>query len=513
MADNNDNNISRRDFLNYSLALSGGMMFGNTTSGKERPIENVSGQHGGEKPNILLIMPDEFNPAVSGPYGNSTVRTPALDKLAGEGVTFDNCYTNCPLCCPSRLSFISGKYPSQVGVWGNQCWLPDRDYPTMAPKLQKNGYETVLSGKMHFDKSRRYGFRELFPGWENQHKKTGLVHRRAPDDTSVNYQSWKGRSNSFHPGNDNPHIVGHDQKVTEHASRYLKNRSKDDQPFFMVAGYLAPHFPLTMPREYHKRYKGKVGMPDIPHGELQMQPRNYQQIRRGFGFVDMDPEVQQRGRELYYSAISWLDHQIGQLLRALENSEVGENTVVIFASDHGENMGRHGMWWKNNMYDSAARIPLIVRWPKRWKGNQRRTRVCSLLDINQTIMELAGAETPSDWHGDSMVSWLDDADSSWKDCAVSEYYAKHTSSGFTMFRSGDYKYVYHSKPLYSYPAERQFFDMKNDPAEFVNLNEVPDHQKKISSFHERMIAELGEHPDETEIRCNREIDKPYTRAD
>jgi choline-sulfatase len=252
-------------------------------------------------------------------------------------------------------------------------------------------------------------------------------------------------------------------------------------------------------------------MPEIPKGEIAMQPRNYQQIRRAFGFVDMDRDVQIKGREMYYAGVSWADHQIGQLLDALDNSEIGDNTVVIFTADHGANIGRHGMWWKNTMYDSSARIPLIVRWPKRWRGGQRRKKVCSLLDLNRTILDLAGAEPPSDWDGDSMLPWLDDNGSDWKDFAVSQYYANFTSSGFTMFRSGNYKYVYHAKPLWDYPRERQFFDMENDNKEFVDLKNVPDHQQKIKEYHRRMVNEVGEDPDETEVRCMREISKPYKR--
>ncbi|HKJ47381.1 MAG TPA: sulfatase-like hydrolase/transferase [Balneolales bacterium] len=512
MADEHNNQISRRDFLNYALALSGGMAVSKKGIAKNPMVENIFSGKKGKKPNILFIITDEFNPEISGPYGNKLVKTPALDKMAKEGVTFNNCYTNSPLCCPSRLSFISGKYTSRTGVWGNQCWLPDEKYPSIAHELQKEGYDTVLSGKMHFDKTRRYGFTELFPGWENQHIKTGLVDRRAPDDTSVNYASWKQRAKSFHTGSRSSHIIGHDEKVTKFASDYIQKRTDEDKPFFMIAGYLAPHFPLVFPKKYYEKYKGKIGMPNIPHGELQMQPRNYQQIRRGFGFVDMKPKVEIKGRELYYSGVSWVDHQIGNLLNVLDNSKVGEDTVVIFTADHGENMGRHGMWWKNNMYDSGAKIPLIIRWPKRWKGGQRRGKVCSLLDVNLTIMDLAGAKPPGDWNGDSMVSWLDNADASWKDFAISEYYAKYTSSGFVMFRTGKYKYVYHSKPIYPYPREHQLFDMEKDPDEFVNLHYVPDYQRSIKKYHEQMVDVLGEDPDMTEIRCNRQIDKPYKRS-
>ncbi len=504
--------ISRRKFLKDGLTLSAGAALGTTTLGKNFLTKNSDAKKR-KKPNILFIINDEFTPDVSGPYGNHLVQTPTLDKLASEGVTFDNCYTNCPLCTPSRLSLISGKYLSRTGVWGLNSWLPSNNYPTIAPILQKEGYDTVLSGKMHFDKTRNYGFKEIFKGWEDKHHKNGLVPRRAPDDTNIDYKRWKNRSSSFHPGDHSPHILGHDQKVTKIAGRYIQSRSTDDKPFFMIAGYLAPHFPLIFPKEYYQLYKGKLGLPEIPRGEIPMQPRNYQQIRRAFGFVNMGRDIQIKGREMYYAGVSWADHQIGQLLKVLYNSEVADNTIVIFTSDHGANIGRHGMWWKNNMYDSAARIPLIIRYPKRWKGGQRRKKVCSLLDVTQTILELAGTEAPSDWNGDSMLPWLDNKNYSWKDFAVSQYYANFTSSGFTMFRSRNYKYVYHAKPLWDYPRERQFYDMTGSGKEFVDLKNVPDYQQKMKTFHHRMVKEIGEDPDDTEVRCFREIEKPYKGRD
>lgn len=500
--------ISRREFLDSSLLLSGGLAMGNKISFLN---DQKNFTKGDKKPNILLIICDEFNAQTAGAFGNKIVKTPHIDQLASEGITFDNCYTNSPICCPSRLSLISGKYISRTGVWGNHCWLPSDNYPSLAPILQQEGYETVLSGKMHFDKTRRYGFTELFPGWENEHIKTGIEHRRRPDDTSINQRDWKIRSNTFHTGSHSPHILGHDEKVTNHASNYIKKRTAADKPFFMIAGYLAPHFPLIVPEEYYKPYEGKLTLMQTPKADLAMQPRNYHQLRRGFGLVNMDPQLELKGKELYYGLVSWVDHQIGQLLQNLKNSKVGRDTVVIFISDHGENMGEHGMWWKNCMYDSAARVPLIISWPERWKGGQRRSKVCSLLDVTRTIIDLADAKAPEDWNGGTMVNWLDDQKATWKDFAISQYYAKNTASSYVMYRSGQYKYVYHSKPVWPYPQERQFFDMKNDPKEFVNLETVPDYQQKIKQMHEALVAEVGEDPDITEDRCFRDISNPYKR--
>jgi len=197
----------------------------------------------------------------------------------------------------------------------------------------------------------------------------------------------------------------------------------------------------------------------------------------------------------------------------LGGSELADNTIVIYTADHGENMGEHGLWWKNCLYDTAARVPLIVSWPVRWAGGQRRTRACSLVDVVQTIAELGGAKTPDDWNGDSMVRWLDAPQSAWKDRAVSEYYAHNIASGYTMIRTGDFKYVYHAPPDDKHPAQRELYDLKADPGEFHNLAGKPEYEEHMVSLHKALVQELGEDPDKTEQRCRADLARGYARED
>jgi len=462
------------------------------------------------RPNILVIMSDEHNAAVTGCYGNRLVRTPNLDGLADRGVTFDACYCNSPLCVPSRMAFTAGKYISRTGAWSNNCWLPSADYPTLPRVLAGAGYEPFLCGKMHYDKTRRYGFTEI-GGKMNQSTKTGKGGRRRPDDLAAKPGHTK-RFDNFYPAEDSS-ILSHDRKVTAGMIDFLRNRKADDKPFLLAAGYLAPHFPLIVPQKYWDHYRGKVPMPVIPAGHLESQPLNYQHLRIGFDVEDAPAEIVRKGRELYYGLTEWLDMEIGKVLNALAQSEVADNTVVIYTSDHGENMGEHGLWWKNCMYESAARIPLIVRWPSRWRGRQRRSQACSTVDLVQTIADLAGTKTPSDWNGDSMVEWLDDSSVTWKDLAVSEYYAHNIASGYAMLRMGRYKYVYHTPADERHEAERELYDLQTDPGEFHNLANKAQQQDRVAQMHAALVAELGEHPDDTERRCRADYAKGYQRSD
>jgi len=460
-------------------------------------------------PNILCIMSDEHNATITGCYGNRLVRTPHLDGLAARGVTFDCAYTNSPLCVPARLAFTAGKYISRIGAWSNSCWLPSDDYPSLPRFMNAAGYESLLCGKQHYDRARRYGFAEI-GGNMNRSFKTGRGGRRKADDTRINTRSRDGRFAQFHPGDDSG-ILRHDRRVTAGAIEFLSKRKRTDKPFFLFAGYLAPHFPLIVPERYWQPYKGRVPMPVLPPGHVEAQPLNYHHLRRGFGVVETDPKIVRKGRELYYGLTQWLDDEIGKVLRALAKSDVAENTVVIYTTDHGENMGEHHLWWKNCMFDHAARIPLIVSWPERWKGGQRRTGACSTVDIVQTIAELGGASLPDDWNGASLCRLLDDPKASWRDIAVSEYYAHNIASGFAMLRSGRYKYVYHTPPDKRHPAERELYDLEADPGEFTNLASRPAHKTRIERMHAALVKELGEHPDETEQRCRAHYAKGYGR--
>ncbi|MGB2822901.1 MAG: sulfatase-like hydrolase/transferase [Phycisphaerae bacterium] len=463
----------------------------------------------GGKPNILFIMSDEHNASVTGCYGNALVRTPHMDRLAARGVTFDAAYCNSPLCVPSRLAFTAGKYVSRTGAWSNACWLPSADYPSIAGVMSRAGYEALLCGKMHYDATRRYGFHEI-GGNMNRSRKTGKGGRRKADDL-VPKGGISARFKDFHPGESS--ILRHDRAVTAGTVELLGQRKRGDKPFLLAAGYLAPHFPLIVPEEYWQPYKGKVAMPKIPPGHLESQVRNWKHLRIGFNVEDAPADIVRKGRELYYGLTQWLDEEIGKVLKALADSEVADDTVVIYTTDHGENMGEHGLWWKNCMYEHAARVPLIVSWPKRWQAGQRRAEACSIVDVVRTIAELGGGRCGDDWNGDSMVGWLDDPKAAWKDLAVSEYYAHNICSGCAMIRTGGHKYVYHSRPDEGHPPERELYDLRADPGEFSNLASRDEHKRRVERMHAALVKEIGEDPETTERRCREEYARGYGRKD
>jgi choline-sulfatase len=495
-------NITRRQFMETaSMAALGTALNSAAAEAKDPP----SGP-----PNILLIISDQHNASMTGCYGNDIIQTPSLDALAARGVLFENCYTNSPLCVPSRLSITSGKYPSRVGAWNNSCWLPSADYPSIARLVKSRGYEAFLTGKMHYDKTCRYGFTELGHAMTNQGTMTGKGGRRAFDATKVNWQTWWTRCSEFR-SSETSEVLDHDRDALAHACDFLRNRKSTAPPFFFLVGFLAPHPPLTVPEEFHAPYRGRIKPPNLPLGHMEMQPLNYQHLRHGWGYINPKPEDVIKGREYKYGLTQWCDHNIGQVLDTLAKSDVARNTVVIYTADHGENMGEHGLWWKHCMYDTASRVPLIVSWPGRWPGADHRQGVCSLLDVVQTVAEIAGAQTPEDWNGNSLIPWLNDRNYAWKDFAVSEYYAEFICSGSAMLRHENYKYVYHTQPSPEFPAQREFYDLATDPEEFINLAAIPEQQKRIREYHALLVKEIGEDPEKSEKRCRADFAEGYHR--
>lgn len=461
-------------------------------------------------PNILLICSDEHNHRVAGCYGNALARTPNLDRLAARGVVFDACYTNSPLCVPSRLAFTAGKYIHRISAWNNSTRLPSDDYPSVPRLLNAAGYDSFLCGKQHYDARHRYGFTEI-GGNMNNGNMTGRGNRRRADDETVNVKAGQDRFSQFHTGDDSS-VLRHDRRVTAGVLEFLAQRERSGRPFFLFAGYLAPHFPLIVPEPYWRHFEGRVPMPEIPAGFLERLPLNYKHLRRGFGLVDVPADLVRRGRELYYGFTEWVDNEIGKVLAALERSPFARETVVIYTTDHGENMGEHGLWWKNCMYESAAHIPLIVSWPERWKGGQRRSGACSTVDLAATVVEIGGGRLPEDWNGVSLLRGLDDPGAPWRDRAVSQYYAHNIASGFSMLRTGDWKYVYHASPDAEHPAERELYDLKSDPGEFRNLAADAAQRRRVEAMHAQLLKELGEDPEETERRCRAELARGYPDA-
>ena len=361
-------------------------------------------------PNILLIMSDEHAPMYSGPYGHPLVKTPHMDRLAEEGVTFTNAYCNSPLCMPSRMSFMTGRYIHHIGAWDNAAPLRP-DAITWAHILRDVGYDVVLSGKQHFGGlDQLHGFRAQLARDLHAERKHGLTDWE--NGTPQAARPWQGPAQAG-PGTTEEIKV--DDLAEEEALKYLQDPARKEQAWVLNVSFIAPHFPLVVPQRFWDLYPlNEIDLPDIPEGHLENQHPVYQRMRRMFGCVDFPEELVRRARAGYYGLITYLDEKIGNLLQTLEETNQLENTVVIYTSDHGEMNGEHGMWRKSNFYEASVRVPLQIMLPDRISARRQIDEVVSLVDLTATLVDIAGGDSIAQLDGDSLIPLFQDHTDDWK---------------------------------------------------------------------------------------------------
>ena len=430
------------------------------------------------RPNFLILMADQLTARALPAYGNQVAKTPHLDALAATGVVFDSFYSNSPLCAPSRFSFLSGRQVSAIGAYDNAAEFPAQ-VPTIAHYLRRTGYQTVLSGKMHFcGADQLHGFEErlttdIYPadfGW-------------TPDWTRFDHRpSWYHTMDSVTQAGPctRTNQTDFDDEVVYQAKQKLFDmaRAKDRRPFCMVASMTHPHDPYVIPQRYWDRYEGvEIDMPRVRMTADQLDPHS-RRLRHVCG-LDSQPvnETQVRAaRRAYYGSVSYVDDQIGTLLAALSDSQFADNTIVLLLADHGDMLGERDLWYKMNFFEPACRIPLIVHAPGRFAA-RRVPGSASLVDILPTLCELAGHEpleyaTPLD--GSSLVPQL--AGAAGRDEVIGEYLAEGAIAPLVMIKRGRYKFV-HS------PVDPdQLYDLAEDPDEVRNLAPMPQHAARVQEL-------------------------------
>ena len=443
-------------------------------------------------PNILVIMSDEHGPMFSGTYGHPIVETPSMDRLADEGTTFENGYCNSPLCTPSRLSFMTGKYVSHCQGWDNSTPL-DVGRITWPWLLKTKGYDTVLNGKMHM-----MGPRPL-NGFDMQ-----LTHdpHAAAAHTVLRWDDGVTKADSgfttqeptnqrwasvIEAGPGRSKVIDHDDMVEDAAHEYMRDQDRKEKPWAMVCGFISPHFPLIVPEPYFSQYyPDNTDLPNNPPGHLENLPPAAKRLQTYTGTAGpyTDDELR-RARAAYYGMISFLDDKIGRLLDTLEETGQRENTVVIHTSDHGEMAGEHGLWRKMNFYEQAARVPLQISWPGRLPEGKRVLEATSNVDFVATLLDIVGID-PAAWDmdGDSFLQYLQGTEDTLKDEVICEYLGPGTDGPRIMVRQGEWKLSYTHRD----PPEFELYNLKDDPGEFENLAD----RQETKVVQERLFARAME---------------------
>ncbi|MHC4916939.1 MAG: sulfatase-like hydrolase/transferase [Planctomycetota bacterium] len=441
----------------------------------------------GERPNILVLMSDQHNVGFMGCAGESLVRTPNLDRLAAGGTRFSAAYCASPLCVPSRMSFMTSRTPSRNRVWNNHHVLSSA-IPTWAHYLGAAGYETALIGRMHFvGADQRHGF-ELRP-----HGEFSAGH---PGNTQVGgerFRHYPGKTTGQNRAAVEVAGTGHstyqwfDDRVAGAACDYLRERAEDPgsgRPFAAVAGFLLPHCTFVSPKELFDYYYERVEVPELP----ERMPPAVERYRRFRGLTDPElPDERVRiARAAYYGMCEFFDRQVGRVLDCLDETGLAENTLVVYCSDHGEQAGEHGCWWKSTYYQGSAGVPLVARLPGTVAAGAVSDAVCSLMDLGPTFCEAAGAEPMraadgrSLWgtlRGDHAADWPDETFSELVDVRTGE--SDHPCLPSRMVRSGRWKLWTHEDADGLPPV---LFDLEADAAEMSDLGSDPAHAEVRESL-------------------------------
>lgn len=467
-----------------------------------------------EKPNIILIMTDQHRLSAVGAYGETVCQTPNIDRLAQDGVRFETAYTSNPVCSPARGTVMTGQYPHTHGITSNLhnvgCSVHElHDRPALlSRRLESAGYRLGYTGKWHLgtDKTSSFdvpntpslpkdvGFEGQnfgnhggggfgYPEYQDYLKAHGFEHK---------VKDWSEETQHILPMGE---LAGPIEStvpyfLTQHTMDLVDRFAEDEKPFFIWHNFWGPHGPYFAPKEYVDMYRD-VKIPEWPNYRWPSREMN------GPHHVKIHPDHErlswadwEMALRYYYAFTSLIDAQIGRLVSHLETTGQLENTVIIFASDHGETIGSHGgltdKGWHH--FEEIHRIPFIVRFPDgRSKGEVRESFV-SLADLYPTLCDLGGAEWDGDAvHGKSLLPLVADSDAPWRDTVVSEFGGVNSlAATLRTLRHGSYKYGYNCA------GEDELYDLDKDPWEVCNVIHHPDYREVATDLRRRLYGWMVE---------------------
>jgi len=428
-------------------------------------------------PNILIFMVDQLNGTLFPDGPAEWLHAPNLKKLAARSTRFKNAYTASPLCAPGRASFMSGLLPSRSRVYDNAAEFA-ADIPTYAHHLRRAGYQTCLSGKMHFvGPDQMHGFEErlttdIYPadfGWTPDYRKPGeRIDWWYHNMGSVTGAGVAEISNQME----------YDDEVAYHARAkvYDLARGHDARPWCLTVSFTHPHDPYVARKKYWDLYEDCAHLlPEVPAMDYADHDPHAQRIFdandwRNFDITEQDIR---RSRRAYFANISYLDDKIGEVMEALEATR--QEAVILFVSDHGDMLGERGLWFKMCFYEGSSRVPLMVSSPEMAPGLIEAP--VSNIDVCPTLCDLAGVDMSEvmPWvAGESLVPLGQGAER--RSPVAMEYAAEASNSPLVCLRAGRWKYTNCALD------PEQLFDLEADPHELTNLAELSEHREVLERF-------------------------------
>ena len=427
------------------------------------------------RPNILVIMVDQLNGTLFPDGPAAFLHTPNLRALAARSARFANAYTASPLCAPARASFMSGQLPSRTRVYDNAAEFAS-DIPTYAHHLRRAGYQTALSGKMHFvGPDQLHGFEErlttdIYPadfGWTPDYRKPG----ERIDWWYHNLGSVTGAGVA-----EITNQLEYDDDVAHQAVQklYDLSRGTDPRPWCLTVSFTHPHDPFVARRKYWDLYEGAPECePPDPLAYADMDPHSQRLMDAcDWRSLTITPDHIRRARQAYFANISYIDDKIGELLAVLEATR--QDARIVFLSDHGEMLGTKGLWFKMSFFEGSARVPLMIAAPEMPAG--RVDTPVSSIDLAPTLAALAGVSMEEVAPWTEGVNLIPVANGAPRPPVAMEYAAEGTITPMIALRDGEWKYI-------RCPADPEMlFDLANDPGETTNLATAPRAAETLAHF-------------------------------
>ncbi|MEM1099436.1 MAG: sulfatase-like hydrolase/transferase [Planctomycetota bacterium] len=452
--------------------------------------------------NAFLIYADQWRYDALGCAGNPEVQTPHLDRLAERGVRFSRCFVQHPLCMPSRLSMLSGRYPSSLGVTHMGVPVPV-DAEVLPRMLRRFGYRTANLGKLHFLPHANRDHRHLHPAYGFDHAEIsdepGVYHdaydawvrARYPEQLNAitqvadppAFRVWRDTMGlgddchrpdaGFDPYLTRPYSGSvestHSAFVTDRTLSYLDARSRDANPFFCISSFYNPHSPLVAPQNYLDRYADvKIAPPAFPP-ELE-------DARIAAKFTDEYLVQAKRG---YYAMISEVDDCVGRLMQRLEDTGLSERTLVLFTSDHGEFLGEHLRWGKGYPGpDCVMRVPLIAAGAGVVAGGRVRDEIVEAVDLVPTVLSALGLPIPPTLEGQSRSDALADRQS----CPVGEALAE--DADWKLLRTDTHRYLRHRD------GREELYDLREPFGEYRDRAVETEQSETLAQMRQRLLSKL-----------------------
>ncbi|RLP26229.1 choline-sulfatase [Mesorhizobium sp. YM1C-6-2] len=432
-----------------------------------------------KRPNILILMVDQLNGTLFPDGPAPFLHAPNLAALAARSARFANAYTASPLCAPARASFMSGLLPSRTRVYDNAAEFAS-DIPTYAHHLRRAGYQTALSGKMHFvGPDQLHGYEErlttdIYPadfGWTPDYTKPG----ERIDWWYHNLGSVKGAGVA-----EITNQLEYDDEVAYHATRKLYDlaRGHDQRPWCLTVSFTHPHDPYVARRRFWDLYEDcaelEPAVAPMPFDEQDAHSKRLM-LASDYKNYPIAPEDVRRSRRAYFANISYIDEKIGEILDVLKATRQQEDTIVVFLSDHGDMLGERGMWFKMSFFEGSARVPLMIAAPGLAAG--RVDAPVSTLDVTPTLADLAGIDLGEvlPWtDGESLVGLANGTGG--RGPVPMEYAAEGSVTPMVGLRDGRFKLVLCAAD------EPLLFDLEADPHELKNLAADPRHAAVLDAM-------------------------------